>query len=375
MKNIALYIHIPFCKQKCRYCDFPSFAGKENFRRDYIDALVKEILKKAKDYLITTIFIGGGTPSYLNDEELEYLLSNIKKLNVDNDYEFTVECNPGTLNYKKLKIMKDNGVNRLSIGLQSSKDSFLKSLGRIHTFEEFKENLEVARKVGFNNINVDLMFGLPNQTLEIWIETLKEIISLNLDHISAYSLIIEEGTQFYKLYEDGKLNLPSEEEERMMYEEGLKVLKDAGYNQYEISNFSKENKECKHNLVYWNLDEYLGCGVSASSYINNKRYKNIDSIDEYIKKINLEESILENIKENSIEDDMEEFVFMGLRKIKGIKKEDFYKRFNKDIHTVYEKIILKHIKNGLLVEDQDYISLTSKGIELSNYVMSDFILT
>lgn len=375
MRDISLYIHIPFCKQKCFYCDFPSYSGKEGLMNEYIEALSNEILQKGKGYRISSIFIGGGTPSYLNDLSLEKLLHTLNKLNLKYDLEFTVECNPGTLNEKNLNIMKEHNVNRISMGLQSTKDSLLKDIGRIHSYEEFEENYFLARKLGFNNINADLMFGLPNQTIEDWECSLRKVAELELDHISAYSLIIEEGTRFYNLYEEDKLNLPEEDKERIMYLTTKDILNGYGYHQYEISNYSKKGKECFHNKVYWKCDEYLGLGVSASSFIDKKRIKNIDNIKEYIKRINNKESVIEEIHLNDIKDDMEEFLFMGLRMIEGIKVEKFKERFNKDIYEVYGEIIEKNIKKGLLINNSGNLYLTSHGIEISNYVMSDFILS
>ena len=375
MKEISLYIHIPFCKQKCLYCDFPSYSGKEQFMDEYIDALNKEILQKAQKYSIKSIFIGGGTPSYLNDISLEDLLITLNKLNLKNNIEFTVECNPGTLNKKNLDIMKKYNVNRISMGLQSTKNSILKEIGRIHSFEEFKSNYFLAREIGFDNINVDLMFGLPNQTFEERKECLEKIAKLEPDHISAYSLIIEEGTHFYNLYEKDKLNLPKEDIEREMYLSTKDILNKYGYHQYEISNFAKIDKECFHNKVYWKCNEYLGLGVSASSFVDEKRIKNIDDIEKYIEKINKNETVIEEIHENDINDDMEEFVFMGLRMIEGIKINEFKKKFNKDIYEVYGDIIEKNIKKELLICNSDKLFLSSRGMEISNYVMSDFILS
>lgn len=374
MKEMSLYIHIPFCKQKCLYCDFPSYAGKESLMDQYIDSLNKEIINKGKNYLIKSIFIGGGTPSYLDEKNLESLLKAINQLKFKEDIEFTVECNPGTLNEEKLLIMKNNNVNRLSMGLQSTNNSLLKEIGRIHTFEQFKNNYDEARKIGFDNINIDLMFGLPNQSVEEWKRTLEDAVSLNPDHISAYSLIIEEGTCFYKLYDDDKLNLPNEDEERSMYLLAKEVLKEYGYHQYEISNYSKDSKECYHNKVYWKCNEYLGLGVSASSFVDEKRFKNIDDIKMYIEKINKNEDVREEIHVNDIKDDMEEFMFMGLRMMEGIKVKEFKERFGRDVFEIYDSAIKNNMKKGLLLFDSEKLYLSSKGIELSNYVMSDFIL-
>ncbi len=376
MKEISLYIHIPFCKQKCFYCDFKSYSGKEKYMESYIDALNEEIREKSMGYKIKTIFIGGGTPSYLNEELLKRLLINIKNnLNIAKDCEFTMECNPGTLNKEKLKIMKDNNVNRLSIGLQSIHNNLLKKIGRIHTYEQFKENYYMAKEIGFENINIDIMFGLPNMTVPMWRETLLEMVKLNPEHISAYSLIIEENTCFYKLYNDNKLTIPKEEEEREMYHITKDVLKEYGYNQYEISNYAKKSRQCSHNIVYWKCEEYIGTGVSASSFVNNKRITNIDDISFYINRIKNHESVSKEIYENSPEDSMEEFMFMGLRMIEGVDINRFNEKFKKNIYDVYGKEIKKHINNELLVSSQGKLYLTPKGIELSNYVMSDFILT
>jgi len=375
MKEISLYIHIPFCKQKCLYCDFPSYSGKEKLMDEYIAALNKEILQKAKRYSINSIFIGGGTPSYLKNLNLQSLLVTLNQLTLKENLEFTVECNPGTLNKRNLDIMKKYNVNRISMGLQSTKDSILKEIGRIHSYEEFKNNYLLARDMGFDNINVDLMFGLPNQTPEDWEESLEEIAKLEPEHISAYSLIIEEGTSFYKLYEQDRLNLPEEDKERLMYLSTKDILSKYGYGQYEISNFAKRGKECFHNKVYWKCNEYLGLGASSSSFIDEKRIKNIDNIEEYIEKINKNEIIIDQIHINDINDDMEEFIFMGLRMIEGIKINEFKERFNKDIYKVYGDIIEKNIKKELLVCDLEKIYLSPRGMEISNYVMSDFILS
>ncbi|BBK75697.1 MULTISPECIES: radical SAM family heme chaperone HemW [Clostridium] len=374
MKEMSLYIHIPFCKQKCLYCDFPSYAGKESLINEYIRALNEEILRKCSKYKIASIFVGGGTPSYLNEINLESLLKTINLLDFKDNFEFTIECNPGTLNEEKLVLMKNYNVNRISMGLQTTNDNLLKEIGRIHSFEEFKKNYNQARKAGFENINVDLMFGLPNQHMKDWKASLKDVMSLEPDHISAYSLIIEEGTCFYNLYNNDKLNIPNEEEERSMYLFTKGFLEDYGYNQYEISNYAKVNKECFHNKVYWKCNEYLGLGVSASSFVDEKRFKNIDDIKIYIEKINNNEDVTEEIHVNNINDDMEEFMFMGLRMIEGINLKTFKKRFGKDVFDIYDEVIKNNIKKGLLVVDSEKLYLSEKGIELSNYVMSDFIL-
>lgn len=377
MDKISLYIHIPFCAQKCLYCDFPSFARKDHLRKAYIEALNKEIIslrEKHNNLEINTIFIGGGTPSVLEADELECLLKEVAKLNMAKDIEYSMECNPGNLTEEKLEVMKKYGVNRISMGLQAKQDNLLKGLGRIHNYKTFKENFLLAKKVGFNNINVDLMFGLPNQRLNEWEETLREVISLEPAHISAYSLIIEEGTAFYNLYENDKLKLPTEEEERKMYHLAKKILEENGFNQYEISNYAKEGKECRHNLAYWNMDNWIGVGSAAASYINGKRIKNISSVEKYINSINEKGEAVEEIINNSKNDNMEEFMFMGLRKINGIDENEFKKRFSMNINDVYGEILNKYIGEGLLIRESGRIFLSEKGIEISNIIMADFLL-
>lgn len=377
MDKISLYIHIPFCAQKCLYCDFPSFARKDHLRKAYIEALNKEIIslrEKHNNLEINTIFIGGGTPSVLEADELECLLKEVAKLNMAKDVEYSMECNPGNLTEEKLEVMKKYGVNRISMGLQAKQDNLLRGLGRIHNYKTFKENFLLAKKVGFNNINIDLMFGLPNQRLNEWEETLREIISLEPAHISAYSLIIEEGTAFYNLYENDKLKLPTEEEERKMYHLAKKILEENGFNQYEISNYAKEGKECRHNLAYWNMDNWIGVGSASASYIDGKRIKNISSVEKYINSINEKGEAVEEIINNSKNDNMEEFMFMGLRKINGIDENEFKKRFSMNINDVYGEILNKYIDEGLLIRESGRIFLSEKGIEISNIIMADFLL-
>jgi oxygen-independent coproporphyrinogen-3 oxidase len=374
MKEVSLYIHIPFCAKKCMYCDFPSFCGKDNLMMDYAWALSKEIAIKAKDKLIKTIFIGGGTPTYLSLNAWKIIGEEIKKMKMSENIEFSVECNPGTISKDKLSYFKSIGANRLSIGLQAWQDSLLQVLGRIHTLEEFLNGYEEARQCGFNNINIDIMFGLPNQKNMNIVETINNVIKLKPEHISCYSLIVEEGTPFFKLYERDELSLPEEDDEREMYNAAKELLSKSGYKQYEISNFAREDYECRHNIVYWKLNEYIGCGSAAHSYVDGIRYRNEENIEKYIELINNEgNSIVEKI-ENSSKDNMEEFMFMGLRMLEGIDETDFERRFNKKIDVVYKNTIDKHIESGLLIRNFGRIYLTEKGIELSNMVMSDFIL-
>lgn len=374
MKEISLYIHIPFCDQKCFYCDFPSFAGMDDLKDKYIEALIKEIKSKVNDYKIKTIFIGGGTPSSLEVYQLEELLKVVATLNLSNELEYTMECNPGSINREKLEVLKKYKVNRISMGLQAVQDSLLKSIGRIHDYEKFEKNFHEARECGFNNINVDLIFGLPNQSLDNWRESLERVITLNPEHISSYSLIIEEGTAFYKLYEDDKLNVPTEELEREMYNLSKELLLKAGFHQYEISNYGKIDYECRHNLAYWNMESWIGVGSAASSYIDNKRLTNTSEVEKYIEGMRSGNPIIDEEIINSLNDNIEEFMFMGLRKINGISISEFEKRFKKSIDDIYGDLINKYKNKKLLIRDKDRIYLSPKGIEWSNQIMAEFLL-
>ncbi|WP_251861857.1 radical SAM family heme chaperone HemW [Clostridium sp. Marseille-Q2269] len=372
--EVSLYIHIPFCMQKCLYCDFTSYSKKEDLMLKYVKALSKEIVNKTKNKIIKTIFIGGGTPTYLSLEALNILKDALNYVHKKENLEFTVEGNPGTFTEDKLNLLRAMGVNRLSIGLQSSKNYILKTLGRIHSFEDFVHSFKMAKKQGFSNINVDLMFAVPNQNLGEWKETLKEVINLNPDHLSCYSLIIEEGTKFYDMYEKSLLNLPGEEEEREMYEYCIDFLKINGYSQYEISNFAKPSKECRHNLVYWNLEDYIGCGVGSHSYINNERYENTSSIEKYIEEVNLNNLIKINFHINSQKANMEEFMFMGLRKTEGIYIDKFREKFGEDITDIYGDVINKYKKFNLLIEKEKRIYLSREAVSISNTILCDFIV-
>ncbi|AYD40990.1 oxygen-independent coproporphyrinogen III oxidase [Clostridium fermenticellae] len=374
MTCVSLYIHIPFCKQKCLYCDFPSYSGKENIMTDYAEALAQDIEESLVKRRVNTIFIGGGTPTYLSLEAWKIISKAISKLDKSDDLEFTVECNPGTITHEKLELFKNIGVNRLSIGLQSWQDNLLKKIGRIHTLEDFKNSFKLSRNFEFNNINVDLMFALPEQTLNDWIETLNNVIKLKPEHISCYSLIIEEGTCFYQMYNNNKLKIPDEDVERKMYNYTLNFLRENGYFQYEISNFAKPGLECKHNLVYWDDKEYIGCGAAAHSYIDKMRYHRTKNVEKYIEQANTGNLIKEELHNNSLKDDIEEFMFMGLRKVEGVSMEDFYNRFGIDIYSVYNNIINKYRKQNLLIIKNERLFLSKRGMEVSNSIMCDFIM-
>lgn len=379
MKEFGIYIHIPFCKSKCFYCDFVSFSNKEEFMKDYIEALKKEIEYNSnfmKDKNITTIYIGGGTPSIINEVYIVEIVSLIKeKYNVSNEAEITIEVNPGTINREKLLKYREAGISRISIGLQSTKNNLLKQIGRIHTFEQFLEGYNLAREVGFKNINVDLMLALPNQTIEDLDESIDEIIKLNPEHISVYSLILEEGTKLEEMLNEHKIELIEDEIERKMYWNVKEELEKNGYKHYEISNFSKEGFESKHNINCWNQEEYVGFGLAAHSYINNKRYSNIESLEKYIR--NIKENHIEKnyvVHEiQSIKDEEKEYMMLGLRKIDGVSIQEFKNKFvDNPIYLFHNE--LEELANEELIEiDLDNIKLTKKGLDLANIVWEKFV--
>ena len=375
MKEIGIYIHIPFCIKKCEYCDFVSYCNKEKYVPQYINALKKEIKKNInKEYKITTIYIGGGTPSSIEENYIADIIETIKlNMNDENLKEFknveiTIEVNPGTVNEEKLQVYKKIGINRLSIGLQETHDELLKSIGRIHTYEEFLKTYNLARKIGFNNINVDLMIALPNQTIQDIKENLEKIIKLNPEHISVYSLILEEGTPFYNKYTENKIKLPDEKLERNMYWYVKNTLENNGYIHYEISNFSKKGFESKHNMNCWNQEEYLGFGVAAHSYNNKTRYSNTNSIEEYIKGSN---KIIH--EEQTLEDMQKEYMLLRLRKIEGINIQKFKNKFAQNPIFIFKEQLSKLVDEELIVIDGNEIKLTNKGLDLANIVWEEFI--
>lgn len=375
-KELGVYIHIPFCKQKCYYCDFISFENKCDEIPQYIESLKEEIKSfDFSNYKVTSIYIGGGTPSYIDSEYIKHILDEFKARVEFNDIEITIEINPGTVTEEKLRDYKEAGINRISIGLQSTNDKLLKEIGRIHTYEEFLEAYQWANKIGFNNINVDLMLGLPGQTIQDLKESLEKIIELNPNHISVYSLIVEEGTVILKLLEEGKISLPDEEEERRMYWYVKDTLELNGYSHYEISNFSKKGKESKHNMNCWNQEEYRGFGVAAHSYINNVRFSNTDNIKEYIKNIK-ENKNQKNItieEEQTLEDKKKEFMILGFRKIEGVDIAKFKERFVDNPLFLYRDKLNKLVEEDLIEVDLNKIRLTNKGLDLANLVFEEFI--
>lgn len=379
--NLELYIHIPFCVRKCAYCDFLSSAQDEETIENYVDALVNEIRaykSMAANYVVTTIFMGGGTPSILVSDQIADIFEALYEVfHIAEDAEITIEANPGTVTRDKLETYKDCGINRISFGLQSANNEELKLLGRIHTYEEFLESYQLARACGFDNINVDLISAIPKQTLQSFEETLQKVIALHPEHISAYSLIIEEGTPFAGLYGEGGLretDLPDEEDERAIYYRTEELLLQAGYHRYEISNYAKAGKECKHNLGYWERKEYLGIGLGSSSLMNNVRYKNIDDLDDYIAYADDLIAIQENHETLTLEEQMEEFIFLGLRKMEGISEIEFEDHFGTSIEECYGVQIAQLVSEGLLEQSDDRLRLTKKGIDVSNYVFAQMLV-
>ena len=449
-KSLQLYLHIPFCVKKCDYCDFLSFpleekvekrlqiddledsflvsSVNEEVKKQYVKALNNEIRSvkgRFKDYRVSTIFMGGGTPSILSCEEIREIFSALKEnFQIDKDAEITIEANPGTVTEDKIVAWKEVGINRVSIGLQSAKDEELKLLGRIHTFQQFEETFLLLRENGFSNINVDLISGVPGQTMESYMETLNKVVESSPEHISAYGLIVDEGTKFGEIYGgcderdrgDGKgpskstlmkaggvqikelyPSLPDEETERRMYKATKKQLEQQGYQRYEISNYAKEGFECKHNLGYWERVDYLGLGLGAASLIGNKRFHQESDIEQYVKDYSsdnvslLEEQMIpderEQIKEMALgkreqiknqvildeKDQMEEFMFLGLRKTMGISKTKFNEEFSRNIDEVYGNVLLKLEKESLVETTGDQICLTEKGVDVSNVVLAEFL--
>ncbi len=380
-----IYIHIPFCLKKCGYCDFLSGPQDEETRGIYVSRLVKEIKESQWATEVTsvpTVFIGGGTPSILKEEELASIMKALfETFPIDKDAEITMECNPGTVTEGKIKAIRELGVNRLSIGLQSANDEELKILGRIHTYRDFLDTYSYARKAGFSNINVDLMNSLPYQKAEDYQETLNKIIGLKPEHISAYSLIVEEGTDFYELYaEDAELReageepeiLPSEEEERRMDTMSHDLLSEAGYERYEISNFALPGYRCRHNTGYWQRVDYIGFGLGASGLMRHVRYKNTEDLYTYLHgkpyPYNVETEPLGDYSE------MEEFFFLGLRMDQGVSLKEFEDCFDVTAEEVYGELFPDLERGGFIEINGDIVKLTPYGRDLSNYVLAQFLM-
>lgn len=364
-----LYVHVPFCARKCAYCDFVSFVTDADVQSDYFAALNKQIDIKAEsaDITVDSVFFGGGTPSLVAPKYIYEVMEHFKRrFSFADDSEVTIEMNPNSVSKEKLKIYKEAGINRVSIGLQSADNKELKILSRLHSFEEFLKAYDEVRNAGFDNVNIDVISAIPKQTLKSYENTLNKVVNLQPEHISAYSLIIEENTPFFELYKDGK-DLPDEETEREMYYLTKSILDSCGYKRYEISNYAKEGKECRHNLGYWQRKPYLGFGIAAASLYKETRYQMHNDLKAFINgNFREEETAL------SQNDMMEEFMFLGLRLCKGVSKKEFYECFGLRMEEVYGKQLLKLEREKCLI-NSDFVALTDKGMDVANYCMSEFI--
>ena len=366
MKNLALYVHIPFCKQKCKYCDFNSYAGRLELENSYVEAIKTEILsyaKLAENYVVTSVYFGGGTPSFISLRNIEDIMRVIRE-----NYSFvtlpeiTIEANPGTISQEKIEGYLTCGINRLSFGVQAVQDSILCEIGRVHTFSDVEKGYFMARNAGFNNISFDLMFGLPKQTIEDVAETIKCFIDLAPEHVSAYSLKVEENTLFGKMQREKRLVLPSENEEREMYYFVKNSLKEAGYNQYEISNFAKLGKESRHNLAYWRRTDYFGFGAGAASCFENCRFSNEEDLEKYIE-LEDKKVYVEKLDSDIIHS---EEIILGLRLLEGVPSSLF-------VGEKERNALEKMIKYGLLMKENNRVSLTERGLDLANQVFVEFI--
>lgn len=367
----GIYIHIPFCVQKCAYCDFLSFPCGDNTKKNYVQALMREIqaYKNKTSWEVPTIFLGGGTPSVLKKDQLEAILETVyDTFSVKADAEVTMEMNPGTVDVQNFSL--PSKVNRVSLGLQSVHDRELRKLGRIHTYQDFLNTYHELRNRGIKNINVDLMSALPGQSMADWVDTLTTIAQLEPEHISAYSLIVEEGTPFASM----ELDLPTEEEERMIYMKTRNILEKHGYYRYEISNYAKPGYDCRHNISYWKRVDYLGVGLGASSLIDNHRFHNTTSMEEYLTYSNQPKLLYRDKELLSKQAQMEEFMFLGLRMTEGVSKAEFQHCFGEDMDEIYAAPLEKLTKQGLIENEKQQVYLTSKGVDLSNYAMAEFLL-
>ena len=375
-KEMELYLHIPFCVKKCDYCDFLSFPADESIKREYVETLKREIEKVGERYRncqVSTIFVGGGTPSILNSSYIVEIFDVLRrKFHVAGNAEISMEVNPGTVTKEKLSDWRRAGINRLSMGLQSADNRELKRLGRIHTWEDFLESFRRAREEGFSNLNVDLMSALPGQTMDGWMETLKRTAAQEPEHISAYSLIIEEGTPFYERYggKKGEALLPDEDTDRDMYHKTREFLASCGFERYEISNYAKPGRECRHNIGYWTGVPYLGLGLGAASYIEGIRFSNTRNLKEYLAGKPGDDRDRQVLTKKEME---EEFFFLGLRLAAGVSLKEFERRFGLTAEEVYPGLMERMVKEGAAVLERDRFFLTEYGFDVSNYVMAQFL--
>lgn len=402
-KALSLYVHIPFCVKKCLYCDFLSGPATALEREEYVQLLCEEIAVWGKqlgeEYCLETIFLGGGTPSCLSPAQIEVLGDTIARtFDTSKELEYTTEANPGTVTIDHVQSWRQLGVNRISLGLQSAQDTELKRLGRIHTYEQFVDTYELLRDRGFDNINIDLMADIPGQTVSSFQDTLRKVASMRPEHLSAYSLIIEEGTPFFEMEQKGLLEREDEETDREMYEFTRRFLEQQGYHRYEISNYALRGYQCRHNCVYWQCQEYLGVGLGASSYLAGIRFRNHSTKREYkryVRNMMRQDIVPLRFGQNDRQDStdwkrfdflevthidrrmqMEEYCFLGLRMKKGISRADFEKHFGASLDEMYGEVLPRLFRCGLLAENQfhDRIYLTNRGIDVSNQVLAEFLL-
>ena len=381
-QELELYIHIPFCVRKCNYCDFLSFPQPTDVHGRYVTQLLREIRATAPDcreMIVRSVFIGGGTPSLIGESLIEELMATVRSCyRMAEDAEVTIECNPGSTLRHKFAAYRRAGINRLSIGLQSADNAELKMLGRVHSFEEFLKSYQNARMEGFKNINVDLINCIPMQSLKTWKKTLRTVLMLKPEHVSVYNLIIEEGTPFYRMQEEGLLMMPSEEEQAEIDTFTKEYLARQGYHRYEISNWAKEGLECRHNSGYWTGVPYLGFGLGAASYFDSKRWNNTSDLSEYMNYDfvgDRSSTVRKDVRELSREEQIEEFMFLGLRMTKGISSSSFLTRFGQHLDSVYGKVLDKDIISGLIESCDGRYRLTERGMDVSNVVLSGFLLS
>ena len=370
--DIGIYIHIPFCVHKCNYCDFNSYAGMEDTIEAYFDALIREIrtFSRTRRLSADTVYLGGGTPSCVDTKYITAVLDEIfTSFNIMKESEISMECNPGTVTGRELSALRGAGINRLSIGLQSTDDKMLAALGRIHSLRDFEDCFSAARGAGFDNISADLMYGLPNQTAEHWHKTLERAAAFGAEHLSCYSLKIEEGTPFYTM----GVAVPDDDTVADMYADCVEFLGGRGYARYEISNFAKSGFESRHNLKYWRCDDFIGFGAGAYSCMNGSRFSNIGNVDGYIRSVNSKGNAAENTSVLEKSDRMSEFVFLGLRCEKGIDVREFARRFGCDIFDVYGEPLKKYIKLGFIIHDDPTLRLSHDAFFVSNTILADFV--
>ena len=377
-RSTSAYIHIPFCEHICYYCDFNKVFLEGQPVDEYIESLLKEIRLTLEQYptaISETIYIGGGTPTSLTAKQLDVLLTGVHRyLPTATTKEFTVEANPGDLTSEKLEVLKAHGVNRLSMGVQTFDDRLLKKIGRKHSVQDVYDTIKLLEKKQFDNVSIDLIYALPGQTLESFRDTLNQALAFDLPHYSMYSLILENKTMFMNWIRQGRLELPSQEIETQMFAEAMEAMEKSGHHQYEISNFARPGKESMHNLVYWNNENYFGFGAGASGYLGNQRYKNLGPIQHYMKPLKENQRPIVETEELTLQNQIEEEMFLGLRKLEGVSLANFKEKFKKELTEVYAKILPDLEAEGLAVVDEKRLRLTSKGLFVGNDVFEKFLL-